>query len=232
MIRPACGGNFCTFVSSPSAYPTGHQMSKNETADKVTKILQSAFPRLSAMISCSCISDALRFQNHHLQMPHIPPSFAQCLPVIAVLARIARITSCAHHTCITHRGFFRLQEMSYQATGPKPRKLRVLVISYGTTSATGSADVGSTRSITSAKTGSAPLAVHRQQPVSDHGGHIYRLGRRYGQAKTTSPPKNATVLIIRHAEKPETGKHLAPAGVRRAQAYPGFLNRSCSTPIR
>lgn len=45
----------------------------------------------------------------------------------------------------------------------------------------------------------------------------------YGQAKTTSQLKNATVLIIRHAEKPEAGKHLAPAGVRRAQAYPGFF---------
>jgi len=45
----------------------------------------------------------------------------------------------------------------------------------------------------------------------------------YGQAKTTSQLKNATVLIIRHAEKPETGKHLTPAGVRRAQAYPGFF---------
>ena len=44
-----------------------------------------------------------------------------------------------------------------------------------------------------------------------------------GQAKNTSPLKNATVLIIRHAEKPETGKHLAPAGVRRAQASPGFF---------
>ena len=45
----------------------------------------------------------------------------------------------------------------------------------------------------------------------------------YGQAKTTSQLKNATVLIIRHAEKPKTGKHLTPAGVRRAQAYPGFF---------
>ena len=45
----------------------------------------------------------------------------------------------------------------------------------------------------------------------------------YGQAKTTSQLKNATVLIIRHAEKPEIGRHLAPAGVRRAQAYPGFF---------
>ena len=45
----------------------------------------------------------------------------------------------------------------------------------------------------------------------------------YGQAKTTSQLKNATVLIIRHAEKPESGKHLSPDGVRRAQAYVGFF---------
>jgi hypothetical protein len=45
----------------------------------------------------------------------------------------------------------------------------------------------------------------------------------YGQAKTTSQLKNATVLIIRHAEKPEIGKHLSPAGVKRAQAYVGYF---------
>jgi hypothetical protein len=45
----------------------------------------------------------------------------------------------------------------------------------------------------------------------------------HGQAKSTSQLKNATVLIIRHAEKPETGKDLAPAGVKRAQAYVGFF---------
>ena len=49
------------------------------------------------------------------------------------------------------------------------------------------------------------------------------LAADYGQAKTTSQLKNATVLIIRHAEKPETGKHLSPAGVKRAQAYVGFF---------
>ena len=32
-------------------------------------------------------------------------------------------------------------------------------------------------------------------------------------------PKNATVLIIRHAEKPETGDGLTPAGEARARAY-------------
>jgi hypothetical protein len=45
----------------------------------------------------------------------------------------------------------------------------------------------------------------------------------HGQAKSNSQLKNATVLIIRHAEKPETGKDLAPAGFKRAQAYVGFF---------
>jgi hypothetical protein len=35
--------------------------------------------------------------------------------------------------------------------------------------------------------------------------------------------KNATVLIIRHAEKPEIGAGLAPAGEQRAQAYVNYF---------
>jgi hypothetical protein len=45
----------------------------------------------------------------------------------------------------------------------------------------------------------------------------------HGHAKSTTHLKDATVLIIRHAEKPETGKDLAPAGVRRAEAYVAFF---------
>jgi len=33
-----------------------------------------------------------------------------------------------------------------------------------------------------------------------------------------------TVLIIRHAEKPDTGTELAPAGVQRAQAYVAYFS--------
>lgn len=44
-----------------------------------------------------------------------------------------------------------------------------------------------------------------------------------GQAEATSPLKNATIVIIRHAEKPDTGKDLSPAGIKRAQAYVGFF---------
>ncbi len=49
------------------------------------------------------------------------------------------------------------------------------------------------------------------------------LGSEYGQAKTRTELRNTTVLIVRHAEKPAHGEHLSPAGVRRAQAYPGFF---------
>jgi hypothetical protein len=43
-------------------------------------------------------------------------------------------------------------------------------------------------------------------------------------AKSNSQLTNATVLIIRHAEKPAAGKDLAPAGFKRAQAYVPFFN--------
>ncbi|HKR84755.1 MAG TPA: hypothetical protein VJS37_11305, partial [Terriglobales bacterium] len=36
-------------------------------------------------------------------------------------------------------------------------------------------------------------------------------------------PKNATIVIIRHAEKPAVGRDLSAAGQQRAQAYAGFF---------
>lgn len=39
----------------------------------------------------------------------------------------------------------------------------------------------------------------------------------------TSPLSNATVFIIRHAEKPEDGDGLSPDGVRRAQFYVDYF---------
>jgi hypothetical protein len=56
----------------------------------------------------------------------------------------------------------------------------------------------------------------------------------YGQSQTNSNLKNATVLIIRHAEKPERGKHLSAAGVRRAQAYVSYFKslRIESRPVK
>jgi hypothetical protein len=35
--------------------------------------------------------------------------------------------------------------------------------------------------------------------------------------------KDAVILIIRHAEKPESGKELSPAGFERANAYVGYF---------
>jgi hypothetical protein len=38
-----------------------------------------------------------------------------------------------------------------------------------------------------------------------------------------SPLRDAVILIIRHAEKPETGPDLAPAGAQRADAYVNYF---------
>ena len=38
-------------------------------------------------------------------------------------------------------------------------------------------------------------------------------------ADSQSGPKDAVVLIIRHGEKPDTGRDLSPAGQQRAEAY-------------
>jgi hypothetical protein len=56
----------------------------------------------------------------------------------------------------------------------------------------------------------------------------------HGQARSTPQLKNATVLIIRHAEKPEAGKHLSAAGVSRAHAYVGYFKslRLNSRPVK
>lgn len=35
--------------------------------------------------------------------------------------------------------------------------------------------------------------------------------------------KNATILVIRHAEKPDKGKELSPAGKKRAEAYVDYF---------
>jgi len=44
------------------------------------------------------------------------------------------------------------------------------------------------------------------------------LAVQSGFSQTPQPP--ATILLIRHGEKPETGIHLSPAGVERAKAIP------------
>lgn len=48
-----------------------------------------------------------------------------------------------------------------------------------------------------------------------------------GTSPAAQPPDglaNATVLIVRHAEKPEHGRDLSPAGYRRARAYARYFN--------
>jgi len=37
--------------------------------------------------------------------------------------------------------------------------------------------------------------------------------------------RNATILIVRHAEKPETGMELTPAGTARADAYTNYFRK-------
>jgi hypothetical protein len=48
-----------------------------------------------------------------------------------------------------------------------------------------------------------------------------------GDASTSIATRlaNATVLIIRHAEKPSSGSGLSPAGEARAKAYAGYFQR-------
>lgn len=43
------------------------------------------------------------------------------------------------------------------------------------------------------------------------------------QGQSTSPLANAVVLVIRHAEKPESGEGLTPTGEARAKAYVGYF---------
>src|SRR5258708_2692823 len=51
------------------------------------------------------------------------------------------------------------------------------------------------------------------------------LTARSAEPTTNEVPalKNAVVLIIRHAEKPDGGYDLSPAGYKRADAYPGYF---------
>ena len=44
-------------------------------------------------------------------------------------------------------------------------------------------------------------------------------------ADSQSGPKDAVVLIIRHGEKPDTGRDLSPAGQARAEAYKDYFEK-------
>ncbi|MEI8107711.1 MAG: flagellar basal body-associated protein FliL [Verrucomicrobiota bacterium] len=52
---------------------------------------------------------------------------------------------------------------------------------------------------------------------------IFLLGTLASTACAGVGPKDAVVLMIRHAEKPDHGVGLAPRGEQRAQAYPGYF---------
>ena len=53
-------------------------------------------------------------------------------------------------------------------------------------------------------------------------------------ADSQSGPKDAVVLIIRHGEKPDTGRDLSPAGQQRAEAYIHYFQEFTvdSKPLR
>ena len=53
-------------------------------------------------------------------------------------------------------------------------------------------------------------------------------------ADSQSGPKDAVVLIIRHGEKPDTGRVLSPAGQERAEAYKDYFQKFTvdSKPLR
>jgi hypothetical protein len=46
---------------------------------------------------------------------------------------------------------------------------------------------------------------------------------RGGEQATHAGPQEAVILIIRHAEKPESGPGLSADGIKRANAYPGYF---------
>src|ERR1700704_3991187 len=53
-------------------------------------------------------------------------------------------------------------------------------------------------------------------------------------ADSQDGPKDAVVLIIRHAEKPDTGPGLSPSGQQRAEAYKDYFKNFTvdSKPLR
>ena len=53
-------------------------------------------------------------------------------------------------------------------------------------------------------------------------------------ANSQDGPKDAVVLIIRHAEKPDSGRDLSPSGQQRADAYRGYFENFTvdSKPMR
>ncbi|HYT21323.1 MAG TPA: hypothetical protein VEW05_13965 [Candidatus Polarisedimenticolia bacterium] len=139
------------------------------------------------------------------------------------MARIERITSCARRTSIA--------QWIFSATGNEPpsdrtqtQKVRVTGYLLWDDERNGKRRCGFNDPLLQQKRVPLPWWCINKSRSLITAVIFLVLAVDYGQAKTTSPLKNATVLIIRHAEKPESGKHLSPAGVRRAQAYVDFFN--------
>ena len=141
---------------------------------------------------------------------------------MAVLARIARITSCARRTCIA-QWIFSATGNELPSDRTQTQKVRVTGYLLWDDERNGKRRCGFNDPLLQQKRVPLPLWCMNKSRSLITAVIFLVLAVDYGQAKTTSQLKNATVLIIRHAEKPEIGKHLAPAGVRRAQAYPGFF---------
>ena len=141
---------------------------------------------------------------------------------MAVLARIARITSCARRTCIAQWIF---SATGYELPSDRTQTQKVRVTGYllWDDEHNGKRRCGFNDPVLQQKRVLLPWWCINKSRSLITAVIFLVLAVDYGQAKTTSQLKNATVLIIRHAEKPESGKHLSPAGVRRAQAYVGFF---------
>lgn len=54
---------------------------------------------------------------------------------------------------------------------------------------------------------------------------LWCVAAAFGGPAAVAGPRNATVLIIRHAEKPDEGDGLTPAGEARAKAYVAYFQR-------
>jgi hypothetical protein len=60
------------------------------------------------------------------------------------------------------------------------------------------------------------------------------FGERSFAEPGSKPLQDAVILIIRHAEKPESGRDLSPEGVKRADAYVGYFKnfQADSKPLK
>jgi len=141
---------------------------------------------------------------------------------MAVLPRIARITSRARRTCIA-QWIFSATGCELPSDRTQTQRVRVTGYLLWDDEHNGKRRCGFNDPLLEQKRIPLPWWCINKSRSLITAVIFLVLAVDYGQAKTTPQLKNATVLIIRHAEKPENGKHLSPAGVIRAQAYVGFF---------